>query len=66
MKFRTATEAAAAAGFSKSTLRREVKAGRFPQPVKLSKGRRGYIESELQAWLAARLAERTATLKRPG
>lgn len=37
---------------------RQVAAGTFPQPVALSAGRRGWLMSELQAWIAQRKAER--------
>jgi len=39
------------------------KAGQFPQRVRLSQhrtGRVGYVEAEIQAWLEARLAQRSA------
>ena len=39
---------------SESTIRRERRAGRFPQPVKLSNGTVGWYENEIDAWLANR------------
>jgi prophage regulatory protein len=47
------------AGFSAATLWREVKAGRFPAPVSISPNRIGFLESEVRAWIAARLGSRT-------
>ena len=38
---------------------RLVKAGRFPVPVKLSERRHAYVESEIDEWLARKLAART-------
>jgi predicted DNA-binding transcriptional regulator AlpA len=42
-------------------LARLVDADQFPQPLRLGVGRNGrlaFVESEVQAWLRARLAER--------
>jgi len=41
-------------GFGYGTARREIAAGRFPPPRKLSDGTVGWLVSELQAWLATR------------
>ena len=41
-------------GFSASTLWREIAAGRFPSPVPISKRGKGWLASELHAWLARR------------
>ncbi|GEM_PF-652971 len=38
---------------SKCTLYREIKAGRFPAPSRLSAGRVCWIESEVQEWLTS-------------
>lgn len=35
------------------TIQRKVKAGDFPQPVRLSENRIGFIEAEVNAWIAA-------------
>ena len=35
-----------------------VKAGRFPRQVQLSPGRVAWVEEEIDAWLAARIAAR--------
>ncbi len=44
--------------YSPVTLWRRAKAGTFPKPVKLSASRNGWIESEVNAWIEARAAER--------
>jgi predicted DNA-binding transcriptional regulator AlpA len=41
---------------SRSTIYREISAGRFPPPHQLSPGRVGWSRSETRAWKAARLA----------
>lgn len=41
------------AGISKRSLERYVKQGRAPTPVRLGKGRIGFYEHEVQAWLAS-------------
>lgn len=46
-------EAAHRAGVSIRTLQRMVRAGRSVTPVKVSEGRIGFFEHEVQAWLAA-------------
>ena len=45
-------------GKSKSDIYREVAAGSFPRPVQLSERARGWVEGEVNAWIAARVAER--------
>ena len=46
--------------YSKVHLHRLVKAGKFPKPVKIGfeRGRIAYVESEIDDWIAARIAER--------
>lgn len=43
-------------GFSKSTLYALMKAGEFPKPRKLSANIVAWVESEVDAWIAARVA----------
>lgn len=45
-------------GVSRATIYRMVDSGEFPSPVKISPGRRAWVEAEVNAWLADRLAER--------
>jgi predicted DNA-binding transcriptional regulator AlpA len=40
------------AGISKRSLERYVREGRAPTPVRIGKGRIGFYEHEVQAWLA--------------
>ena len=47
-------------GISRSTLYEWVKTGAFPPPVRLGARARGWIESELDEWLATRRAERSS------
>ena len=46
-------EAADRAGVSVRTLQRMVRSGEGAKPVRVSKGRIGFYEHEVQAWLAA-------------
>jgi prophage regulatory protein len=43
---------------SEAQIWRKVAAGSFPQPVMISIGRRGWLMSEIQAWISDRRAER--------
>lgn len=44
--------------YQRDHLRRKCKAGEFPQPVALSPRRIGWVESEVDGWLAALAAKR--------
>jgi predicted DNA-binding transcriptional regulator AlpA len=46
--------------FSPSTLHRREKAGTFPIRVRLGPRHHGYLESQIRAWLAVRIAEHEA------
>jgi len=50
-------------GLSVSTLYLEIQKGAFPKPVPLGKMSVGWVESEVQAWLEARVADRDAGKK---
>jgi prophage regulatory protein len=52
-------EAARRCAIGRSTLFSLVAGGHFPQPVHIGKRTTGFIESEVDAWLEARAAERT-------
>ena len=41
-------------GYSDVHIARLVKAGKFPAPIQLGAGRKGWIESEVDIWLEAR------------
>ena len=43
---------------SATTLWRMTRRGEFPQPVRLSSGAVGWLDSEIRAWLAKRAAAR--------
>lgn len=43
---------------SATTLWRLTRRGQFPQPIQLSTGAVGYLDSEITAWLAERAASR--------
>jgi prophage regulatory protein len=43
--------------FSQSTLRRKIKAGEFPAPIRLSAGIVAWRRSDVEAWIKAREAE---------
>ncbi|MCH9050729.1 MAG: AlpA family phage regulatory protein [Proteobacteria bacterium] len=45
-------------GLSRWTIRRAVRDGTFPAPVRLSANSVGWLESELERWAARRVAER--------
>ena len=46
------------AGFSVATLWRKISSAEFPKPIQLGPNRVGWIESEVDAWIDARIAER--------
>jgi prophage regulatory protein len=48
---------------SRSSLYEQIAAGAFPPPVKLGARSVGWLESEVDGWIAARVAERDAGLK---
>ena len=41
-------------GVSRSTLRRMVREGSFPQPVRITKRNAGYVLESVEAWMQAR------------
>ena len=47
-------------GLSRMTIRRKMKAGQFPQSVRLGENSVGWVELEVQGWINALVAERTA------
>jgi prophage regulatory protein len=46
--------------FSKTHLWRLVKAAKFPKPVKLGEGRNAWVESEIDRYIAQKVADRDA------
>ena len=49
--------------YSRPHLFRLIKAKKFPPPVKLGENRNAWPESEIDAWIEARIAERDAAAK---
>ena len=45
-------------GLSKTTIWREVKLGRFPKPITLSKGRKEWLLNEINEWIDEKAAAR--------
>jgi prophage regulatory protein len=45
-------------GMAKRSVYYAVSEGTFPRPVQISSRRVGWVESEIEAWITARIAER--------
>ncbi len=67
-RFISEKEARIIDGLSHSTRWRERRDGNYPEPVRISKGRVGYRESEIRAWVAAKIevAEKAAKNQEAG
>ena len=50
----------ATTGLSRSTIYQHMQAGVFPRPVRLGPKAVGWLESEVLAWIEARVTERDA------
>ncbi len=46
--------------FSRQHLHRLIRQGRFPRPVKIGANRNAWLTTEINDWIAARIAERDA------
>lgn len=46
--------------YSRQHLHRLIKAGKFPKPVKLGENRNAWVETEIDEYLASRVAARDA------
>jgi prophage regulatory protein len=46
--------------FSRQWIAKLVKAGQFPAPIKIGQASNGFIESEIDAWIADRINARDA------
>jgi prophage regulatory protein len=55
-------EVLARTGYSAMTLWRRERAGTFPHRVKLGPNSVGWVSTEIEAWIEARVAERDARL----
>jgi prophage regulatory protein len=49
-----------ATGLKRSAIYAKVAAGTFPKPLRLTPGAVGWLESEIEDWQRARIAERDA------
>jgi prophage regulatory protein len=63
MKILSRREAADRAGVSVSTVKREEAAERWPRRVQITANRVGYLESEIDNFIAERVAERDEWLE---
>lgn len=62
MKFMRLNDVKAATGLARSTIYKYVKQGGFPMPVSLGGRSVAWVESEVVAWIAARIRERDLQL----
>ncbi len=46
--------------FSKAHLYRLIGCGKFPKPVRLGENRVAFVETEIDAWLKSKIAERNS------
>lgn len=60
IRFLRLREVCAVVGLSRSGIYRHIQSREFPLPVKLGAAASGWIESEVLAWCAARIAARNA------
>lgn len=44
-------------GLHRATIYRKVESGEFPKPIHISQNAVGWIEAEIDAWIAERIAE---------
>jgi prophage regulatory protein len=59
-RFLRRAEVESLTGLGRSTIYEKMAAGEFPKPVPISGGAVGWLESEISAWQAKRIAERDA------
>lgn len=58
MNVLNARAVAARVGLSLRTFYAEVSAGRFPRPIQLTERRVGWLETDVDGWLSAKVAQR--------
>ena len=51
-------EVEAKTGLKHSSIYNRIAEGTFPRPVRLGSNSRGFVEAEVDDWIAARIAER--------
>ncbi|RKG46443.1 AlpA family transcriptional regulator [Acinetobacter cumulans] len=59
-------EVQAKTGFGASSIYAEMAKGNFPKPIQISERRVAWLESEIDAWIAERIASRTSIAKMEG
>ncbi|ENW27204.1 helix-turn-helix transcriptional regulator [Acinetobacter lwoffii] len=59
-------EVQAKTGFGASSIYAEMAKGAFPKPIQISERRVAWIESEVDAWIAARIESRDANMSMAG
>ncbi len=59
-------EVLALTGLTESGIDNRVRRGTFPKPVPLDARQTAFVESEIRAWIAARIADRDAGVMPPG
>ncbi len=55
MGFYSARQVCELTTYSKTTLWREIRAGRFPHPIRISPGRVAFSRDQVDAWLNAKM-----------
>lgn len=58
-----ALKAAKGVPYSRAHLARLIKAGKFPQPVKISANRVAFLDEEVDNWIATKADERASRLE---
>ncbi|MER9270493.1 AlpA family phage regulatory protein [Mesorhizobium sp. M0643] len=51
-------------GISRTTVWQLIRDGKFPRLVQITPKRKGFVASEVDAWISARIAERDAEVAR--
>lgn len=59
-------EVQAKTGFGASSIYAEMAKGNFPKPIQISERRVAWLESEIDAWIAERIASRTSIVTMEG
>jgi prophage regulatory protein len=57
MGFYSARQVCELTTYSKTTLWREIRAKRFPRPIRISPGRVAFIRNQVDAWLNAKMTQ---------
>jgi prophage regulatory protein len=63
MRFVLKAEVIARVGYTDQHLLRLEKAGKFPKRIQIGPGRVGWLDAEIDAWQAARVAARDAGIQ---